>query len=102
MGFRVTTLARPLISAALTPHPLDRYLELLDPMLVRGESRARVIAVDRSIPRRVRLTLAPSSTWKGHVAGQFVQLGVVIDGVRQTRCFSPANSAGSRREPMDR
>ena len=101
MGFRVTTLARPLLMAALTPHPLDRYLELLDPMLVRGESRGRVIEVDRSIPRRVRLVLAPSGTWKGHVAGQFIQLGVVIDGVRQTRCFSPANVAGSPREPIE-
>lgn len=101
MGFRVTTLARPLIGAALSPHPLDRYLELLDPMLVRGESRARVIAVDRSTPRRVRLLLAPSNTWKGHVAGQFIQLGVVIDGVRQTRCFSPSNAAAGSRGPLE-
>jgi ferredoxin-NADP reductase len=35
------------------------------------------------------LTLKPTSTWRGHRAGQFVQLGVEVDGARRTtRCFS--------------
>ena len=35
------------------------------------------------------LTLQPTSTWRGHRAGQYVQVGVEINGARRTtRCFS--------------
>ena len=35
------------------------------------------------------MTLQPTSTWRGHRAGQYVQVGVEIDGARRTtRCFS--------------
>ena len=38
------------------------------------------------------LTLQPTSTWRGFRAGQFVQVGVEIDGARRTRCFSISSS----------
>ncbi|MDL9938468.1 ferredoxin reductase [Gordonia sp. ABSL1-1] len=81
------------VEATVTPHPLDRYLELVDPMLTWRDMRARVVAINHPTPRTVRLRLRPTRQWRGHRAGQFVQLGVVIDGVRHTRCFSPANAA---------
>ncbi|MGZ8179146.1 ferredoxin reductase [Williamsia sp. SKLECPSW1] len=89
---RLPTFVGSVIEAALAPHPVDRYLELVDPMVTWDEIRARVVEVSRPTPRAVRLTLAPTRQWKGHKAGQYVQLSVVIDGVRQTRCFSPANA----------
>ncbi|HXR60969.1 MAG TPA: ferredoxin reductase, partial [Solirubrobacterales bacterium] len=33
-------------------------------------------------------------TWRGHRAGQFVNLAVEIDGVRHQRCYSPACGEG--------
>ena len=38
------------------------------------------------------MTLRPNENWKGFRTGQFVRLTVEIDGVRQTRCYSPACS----------
>jgi ferredoxin-NADP reductase len=39
--------------------------------------------------RVATLTLQPTSTWRGHRAGQHVQVGVEINGARRTtRCFS--------------
>lgn len=93
---RLPAMFGSVIEAALAPHPVDRYLELVDPMVTWDEMRARVVAVDRPTHRAVRLTLAPTRQWEGHEAGQYVQLSVVIDGVRQTRCFSPANAAAGR------
>ncbi|MFD1815504.1 ferredoxin reductase [Rhodococcus gannanensis] len=83
-----------LFEAMATPHPLDRYLELVDPMATVRDLRAEVVDVRRPTSDSVTLTLRPTRQWRGHRAGQFVQIGVVIDGVRHTRCFSPAGTEG--------
>lgn len=81
-----------LFEAMATPHALDRYLELVDPMTTVRDLRGEVTAVHRSTADSVTLTLRPTHQWNGFEAGQFVQVGVVIDGVRHTRCYSPASS----------
>ncbi|OZF46371.1 ferredoxin reductase [Rhodococcus sp. 14-2470-1b] len=81
-----------LFEAMATPHALDRYLELVDPMTTVRDLRAEVTDVHRSTADTVTLTLRPTHQWQGFQAGQFVQVGVVIDGVRHTRCYSPACS----------
>ncbi|WP_078291217.1 ferredoxin reductase [Mycobacterium sp. D16R24] len=85
-----------LLTAALTPHAVDRYLELVDPMITWEEARARVVRVQRRTTRSVTLTLRTTRQFKGFRAGQFVQLGVVIDGVRHVRCFSPSCADDAR------
>ena len=81
-----------LAEALLTPHGIDRYLELVHPMLVRREARAQITAVEHQTTDTVTLTLRPSSAWRGFRAGQYVRVSVDIDGVRRTRCYSPAGS----------
>ncbi|NLE77992.1 MAG: ferredoxin reductase [Rhodococcus sp.] len=79
-----------------TPHALDRYLELVDPMVTVRDLRGRVESVVRSTSDTVTLTIRPTRQWRGFAAGQYVQVGVVIDGVRHTRCYSPAGSERRR------
>ncbi|WP_241895866.1 ferredoxin reductase [Jatrophihabitans sp. GAS493] len=81
-----------LLDALATPHGIDRYLELVNPMLAVRELRAEITKVERTTSDTVTLQLRPTRVWKGFVAGQFVALTVLIDGVRRTRCYSPANS----------
>ncbi|MBD0862105.1 ferredoxin reductase [Gordonia sp. zg691] len=83
-----------IVEAALSPHPVDRYLELLDPMITWRDLRGQIIRVEHPTARTVRLTIRPTRQWQGHAAGQYVQVKVVVDGVRHARCFSPANAAG--------
>lgn len=90
-----------LVQHLTTPHPLDRYLELVRPMLTVRDMRAQITAVDRSVPGSLTLTLRPTRQWAGLRAGQFVQIGVVIDGVRHTRCYSPVNSEHERDRRID-
>ncbi|WP_454199468.1 ferredoxin reductase [Nocardia sp. Marseille-Q1738] len=85
-----------LVQTLTSPHPLDRYLELVRPTLTVRDMRAEITRVRHSAPGSVTLTLRPTRQWKGHRAGQYVQLGVVIDGVRHTRCYSPVNPEGGR------
>ena len=80
------------LEALATPHGVDRYLELVHPMLTVRELRAVVTDVERSTADTVTLTLRPTRQWRGFQAGQFVQVTVEIDGVRRTRCYSPACS----------
>mgnify|MGYP003149179901 FL=1 len=74
------------------PHGVDRYLEVFNPLWSVNEVRAKVEAVRYLTNDSVTLTLRPNHNWEGFVPGQFVQLSVTIDGKRQTRCYSPANS----------
>lgn len=81
-----------LLEALTYPHGVDRYVELVRPLLVRREVRAEVIAVRHQTPRSVTLTLRPNANWRGMSAGQFVGLSVEIEGVQETRPYSPAGS----------
>lgn len=81
-----------LFEALATPHGVDRYLELINPLLTVRDLRAEVTEVNRSTDDTVTLTLRPTRQWKGFQAGQFVQLTVEINGVRRTRCYSPVCS----------
>ncbi|HEU5005496.1 MAG TPA: FAD-binding oxidoreductase [Jatrophihabitantaceae bacterium] len=81
-----------LLEALATPHGVDRYLELVNPMLTVRELRAELTDVRRPTADSVTLTLRPTRQWRGFRAGQFVQITVDIDGVRRTRCYSPACS----------
>jgi ferredoxin-NADP reductase len=83
----------PLLEALAAPHGVDRYLELVRPQWAIHELRAEVVAVRRQTSDTVTLTLSPNELWRGFDAGQFVSLTVAIDGVRRTRCYSPASSA---------
>lgn len=80
------------VEALATPHGVDRYLELVHPMLTVRELRAAVTDVARPTPDSVVLTLRPTRQWRGFAAGQFVQVSVDVDGVRRTRCYSPSGS----------
>lgn len=93
------------LEALTSPHGVDRYLELVNPMWAAREVRARIVDIHREVdvpghPPVATITLQPTSTWQGHRAGQHVQLGVEVDGARRTtRVFtvsSPDSKAGDR------
>lgn len=88
-----TPLSQRLLAALSFPHAVDRYLEALDPRWSLAEVRATVTEVTRQTADSVTLTLAPNRRWAGFRPGQFVQLTADVNGVRRTRCFSPASSA---------
>jgi ferredoxin-NADP reductase len=89
---------RRLLDAIAGPHGIDRYLEQISPTLVIGECRAELVAARHGSADCVTLSLRPNRAWGGLRAGQFVQVSVEIDGVRHTRCYSPASAEGSARE----
>jgi stearoyl-CoA 9-desaturase NADPH oxidoreductase len=91
-GFGRRLLRSRLLEALAYPHGVDRYVELVRPLLVKHDVRAEVTAVRHQTPKSATLTLRPNENWRGLRAGQFVGLSVEIDGVRETRPYSPAGS----------
>jgi ferredoxin-NADP reductase len=84
-----------LVDLLVGPHGVDRYLELIRPEITVRDARARVLEVRHQTERSVTLILRPNSAWSGFKAGQFIRVGVEIDGVRRTRTYSPACSEHS-------
>jgi stearoyl-CoA 9-desaturase NADPH oxidoreductase len=80
------------VSALTAPHGVDRYLEVMNPTWTVHEVRARVVAVEKETEDATTLVLRPNGVWAGHVAGQFVNVGREIAGVRHTRCYSISSS----------
>jgi ferredoxin-NADP reductase len=105
MGIAGTVLRSRAVAALASPHGVDRYLELVNPMWAAHEVRARIVAVRREVdvpghPPVATITLQPTSNWRGHRAGQHVQLGVEIGGARRTTRVFTVSSPESR--PGDR
>jgi ferredoxin-NADP reductase len=92
------------LAALTSPHGVDRYLEQVNPMWAATEVRARVVDITRETagPNPVAtLTLQPTATWRGHRAGQYVQVGVEINGARRTtRCFSISSAESDPGQPF--
>jgi ferredoxin-NADP reductase len=101
MTITTKLLGSKAVAALTAPHGVDRYLEMFNPMWAATEVRARVVSIHRENPDAVgsapvaTLTLQPTSTWRGHRAGQYVQVGVELPGTarRMTRCFSISSAA---------
>jgi stearoyl-CoA 9-desaturase NADPH oxidoreductase len=89
LGRRV--LGSSLVDVLTAPHGVDRYLELVRPAWSLQDARAEVVEA-RHHASSVTLSLRPNENWAGFSAGQFIRLTVEIDGVRHSRCYSPACS----------
>src|SRR5688572_9360297 len=87
------TLSR-LARLAVTPLVPDDYLDLIDPLRAGASLRARVVAVHAETRDAVTLVLKPGRGWRGHVPGQWVRIGVDVDGVRHWRAYSVTSAPG--------
>jgi ferredoxin-NADP reductase len=99
-GLGQSILRSRTLAALTSPHGVDRYLEQVNPMWAAREVRARVVDVRRETAGTApvaTVTLQPTATWRGHRAGQYVQVGVDLPGSakRLTRCFSISSAASA-------
>ena len=81
------TLAR-LAERITTPLLPSDYLDVIDPLLSGAQLRGRIVEVRPETRDAVTLVIQPGRGWAGHIAGQYVRLGIDIDGVRQWRTYS--------------
>jgi ferredoxin-NADP reductase len=72
----------------------DDYLELVNPLWSTRELRGRVERVERETEDAVTVLIRPGWRWPGHRAGQYLRLGVEVDGVRHWRAYSLTSDPG--------
>ncbi len=83
-------------TALTTPLLPEDFLGLVDPLWSVTELRGRVVDVQRETARAATLTIRPGRCWTGHTAGQYVRIGVDIDGVRHWRTYSLCSTENDR------
>jgi ferredoxin-NADP reductase len=80
-------LAR-LAEAATTPLLPADYLDLIAPLRPGTDLRARIVAVQPETRDAATILLKPGADWAGHVPGQYIRIGIDVDGVREWRAYS--------------
>ncbi|MGY2127875.1 ferredoxin reductase [Blastococcus sp. SYSU DS0617] len=73
--------------------PVD-YLDLFDPLRSGAALRGRIEAVHRETRDAASIVIRPGKDWLPHVPGQYVRIGIDIDGVRQWRAYSITSVLG--------
>lgn len=77
-----------LAEAATTPlFPAD-YLDIVSPLRHGADLRGRVVDVVPETADAATIVIRPGADWAGHVPGQYVRIGIDVDGVRQWRAYS--------------
>lgn len=79
----------PRVAGALvTPLVPSDYLDLFDPLRAGADLRGRVESVTRETADAATVVIRPGKGWRGHTPGQYIRIGVDIDGVRNWRAYS--------------
>ena len=76
----VGTMTTPLL-------PKD-YVETFAPLQSGADLRGRIFAVQPETADAATVLIKPGRGWAGHIPGQYVRIGIDVDGVRLWRAYS--------------
>ena len=94
---KVSTVRRKALGAVrslFTPLLPDDYLELINPLWSTQELRGRIERVQRETGDAATIVIKPGWEWPGHEPGQYLRIGVVVDGVHHWRAYSLTSDPG--------
>jgi stearoyl-CoA 9-desaturase NADPH oxidoreductase len=82
------------VRSLFSPLLPDDYLELINPLWSTRELRGRIERVEEETANAVTIVIKPGFEWEGHEAGQYLRVGVVVDGVHHWRAYSLTSDPG--------
>ena len=82
------------VRAFFTPLAPDDYLELINPLWSTRELRGRIERITRETANAATVRIRPGWNWPGHEVGQYVRVGIVVDGVHHWRAYSLTSEPG--------
>jgi ferredoxin-NADP reductase len=71
-----------------TPLLPQDYLDLVDPLRSGADLRGRIEAIHPETSDAATVVIRPGRSWRPHRPGQYVRIGIDVDGVRQWRAYS--------------
>ena len=80
--------AAGLLGAVTTPLLPKDYLDMFVPLHNGADLRGRIVAVQPETAQAATVLIRPGGRWQGHLPGQYVRIGVDVDGVRLWRAYS--------------
>jgi ferredoxin-NADP reductase len=82
------------VRALFSPLLPDDYLELINPLWSTRELRGRIERIEPETADAATVLIRPGHEWMGHRAGQYLRIGVVVDGVHHWRAYSLTSDPG--------
>src|ERR1700749_3952797 len=76
------------LAALSSPLLIDDYLELVNPLWSTRELRGRIERIDQETRDAATVLIKPGYRWGGHRPGQYLRIGLDIEGVRHWRAYS--------------
>jgi ferredoxin-NADP reductase len=76
------------MSAFFSPLLPDDYLELINPLWSTQELRGRIERIEPEAGDAVTVMIRPGFEWEGHEPGQYLRVGVIVDGKHHWRAYS--------------
>lgn len=76
------------MSTFFTPLMPDDYLDMINPLWSTEELRGKVEKLERRTEDAVTIIIKPGADWERHKPGQYLRVGVIVDGVHHWRAYS--------------
>jgi len=90
---RFVRALRRLAETIATPLLPSDYLDLVAPLRATAQLRGRIISVTPETPDAATVRIRPGRSWQGHRPGQYIRIGIDVDGVRLWRAYSLTSEA---------
>ncbi len=74
--------------AATTPYLPADFMDLFAPLRSGADLRGRIESIHPETADAATIVIRPGADWAGHVPGQYLRIGIDVDGVRQWRAYS--------------
>lgn len=87
---------RRVARALASPRDPGDYLDMFSPLRPGAALRGRITSIVREPTGAVTVTIRPGKDWAGHRPGQYVRVGIQVDGVRQWRAYSITSPGAER------
>jgi stearoyl-CoA 9-desaturase NADPH oxidoreductase len=82
------------VRSLFTPLLPDDYIELINPLWSTQELRGRIERIEKETPDAVTVMIRPGHAWQGHLPGQYLRIGVIVEGVHHWRAYSLTTDPG--------
>lgn len=87
-GHRLRDRVVRFAEAATTPVLPADYLDLFAPLRSGADLRGRIEEIHPETRDAATILIRPGADWAGHLPGQFLRIGIDVDGVRHWRAYS--------------